>query len=510
MNAKLLAPGPGFSALVEYLTEGERALAVAKSPEVVTLLSAGAEMEAVASMNTRLGGDTARALQHFTLAWPPDETPSPEDILDAGRRAINELGYGPGHQNVIVIHDDSTSGHRHAHVLINRVHSETYKMHSPKLPMLTLDRLCRQLELDYGSAHSPGIFAVVGGTIVRRSRQQRGTERSTGAAIDGSLHQGYPSLQEWVKGSPSEELRTTLADDDASQADLHRTLGRFNLELREWKRGMVVVDKDHPTRAVPLSHIGVGLTAQLFIERFGLLEANRPDLVPETSYERSVKAENPDALRDEFEQRRAQWSQTNEGQAYALRLAEIRTDLTRRRRALRTERDKARRTAKMAKAEDMREPLIDLLYQLKLRELENEGMQLKALAKVDADATGRPERSYFHFRRGRSAPAGGGNRRPPNALYGENPNHLTPPMVEGYRDVPGPTGRDYFRDRVRAFVVERERVQVVSRDQRDLEAARDLARRHFGIELTAEGDQPFLRGAERAGITTRTRPQLTR
>jgi uncharacterized protein with PIN domain len=510
VNAKMLAPGPGFSALVEYLTEGERALAVAKSPEVVTLLSASAEMEAVASMNTSLGGETARALQHFTLAWPPDETPEATEILAAGQRAIDELGYGPGHQNIIVIHDDSSSGHRHAHVLINRVNSETYRMHSPHLPYLKLDRLCRQLELDFGTAHSPGIYGVVDGKIVRRSRGQRGTERPTGGAIDGSLHTGYPSLQAWVQGGPGAELRSILADDDTTQADVHRTLGRYNLELREWKRGLVVVDKDRPSRAVQLSRIGVGLTAFSFLERFGTLDHSRPAVEVESSYERSVRAENPDPLRDEYEQRRAEWSRTNDGQTYALRLAEIRTDFRRQRRAIRTERDQARRTARRAGNADTREALIDLVYQMRLRELDHEAMQQKARIKAEADAGGRPERTYFHFRRGRTASAGGGKSRPPNALYGAVPNLITPPMIDGYRDVPGPSGRDYFRDRVRAFVVEGERIQVVSREQRDLEAARDLARRHFGPELVAEGDQTFLRLAERTGVSTRPRMQITR
>ena len=60
----------------------------------------------------------------FSLGWHPEETPSREDMLKAGREALKVLGM-QDHQALMIAHTDTA--HPHLHIIVNRIHPETGK-----------------------------------------------------------------------------------------------------------------------------------------------------------------------------------------------------------------------------------------------------------------------------------------------------------------------------------------------------------------------------------------------
>lgn len=60
----------------------------------------------------------------FSLGWHPEETPSQEAMIEAGREALAVLKM-QDHQAVMIAHTDTA--HPHLHVIVNRVHPETGK-----------------------------------------------------------------------------------------------------------------------------------------------------------------------------------------------------------------------------------------------------------------------------------------------------------------------------------------------------------------------------------------------
>ena len=59
---------------------------------------------------------------HYVLSWAPDENPSRDEMMTATGDAMDRLGY-KGCQRRVVAHSDTD--HKHAHVIVCRVHPET-------------------------------------------------------------------------------------------------------------------------------------------------------------------------------------------------------------------------------------------------------------------------------------------------------------------------------------------------------------------------------------------------
>jgi hypothetical protein len=103
----------------------------------------------VAAINPRCND----AVFHYELAWPPGERPSRAEWVDCALYTLNQLGFKE-HQYVLVAHDDKK--HFHIHVMVNKVHPETYRAHTPTYSWLTLDGAVRHLEAKYGWSHTSG------------------------------------------------------------------------------------------------------------------------------------------------------------------------------------------------------------------------------------------------------------------------------------------------------------------------------------------------------------------
>ena len=233
-----------FRTLTRYLTEGvdpitgeivERG-AHLLSDNVLSLETAVAEMRSVAFENPRV----ADPVYHYQLCWRPGERPSQAQWEEAARKTITDLGFKE-HQFLVVAHDDRE--HFHVHVLINRIHPETYRAHYPGFSKRELDKSLREIEHAQGWKPSPGLYRwdVQLGHAVKNSREDMTAYREragVGRVAQKMEHfQDAESLEAYAKGAPAKELRDLLRQGGQDWQDVHMLLKNHGLELEKAEQG---------------------------------------------------------------------------------------------------------------------------------------------------------------------------------------------------------------------------------------------------------------------------------
>ena len=249
--------GSSFKRLLNYLTmerdpeTGKTLLRgdVVMSHNLVGIDTAAAEMKGVESLNPRCND----AVFHYELAWPPGERPSRAEWVDSALYTLNQLGFKE-HQYVLVAHDDKK--HFHIHAMVNKVHPETYRAHTPTYSWLTLDGAVRHLEAKYGWSHTlgPMRWDEASQQAVRMSRSERIALRSaqqqpTGAAAQYEHYHDEESLQTYVRREVAPHVRTLLTRQSASWEALHTLLAKFHLRMEKGESGgYTVLAIDHNLR----------------------------------------------------------------------------------------------------------------------------------------------------------------------------------------------------------------------------------------------------------------------
>jgi hypothetical protein len=249
--------GSSFKRLLNYLTKeldpetGKTLLRgdVVMSHNLVGIDTAAAEMKGVESLNSRCND----AVFHYELAWPPGERPSRAEWVDSALYTLNQLGFKE-HQYVLVAHDDKK--HFHIHAMVNKVHPETYRAHTPTYSWLTLDGAARRLEAKYGWSHTAGPMRwdEASQQAVRMSRSERIALRSaqqqpTGAAAQYEHYHDEDSLQTYVRREVAPHVRTLLTRQSASWEALHTLLAKFHLRMEKGEAGgYTVLAIDHTIR----------------------------------------------------------------------------------------------------------------------------------------------------------------------------------------------------------------------------------------------------------------------
>ena len=74
------------------------------------------------------GRKSENPVYHLSLSWVPGEQPSQAEMIEAGEKALEFLGFGE-HEALFAAHGDK--GHKHLHIVVNRIHPETGKTHNP-------------------------------------------------------------------------------------------------------------------------------------------------------------------------------------------------------------------------------------------------------------------------------------------------------------------------------------------------------------------------------------------
>jgi hypothetical protein len=246
-----------FRRLCKYLTE-ERDADTGKpylrgdavlSDNIAGLDTVAIQMEGIAFLNPRCKD----ALCHYELAWPPGERPTRPQWMDCASHTLNALGYRD-HQYMVVAHDDKK--HFHIHIMVNKVHPETFKAHTPYRNWLTLDAAMRVLEAKYGWAHTAGPtrWDEESKQAVRASRSERNALRTAGQQPKGAAakyehYHDEESLQTYMRREVAPLVRMLLTRQNISWEALHTFLAKYHLRIEKGESGgYTVLAVDHSIR----------------------------------------------------------------------------------------------------------------------------------------------------------------------------------------------------------------------------------------------------------------------
>ncbi|MFZ1829262.1 MAG: relaxase/mobilization nuclease domain-containing protein, partial [Candidatus Competibacteraceae bacterium] len=87
---------------------------------------------------------------HYSLAWHPEQEPTREAMIEAGRASLKTLEL-EGYQAVMVAHADEP--HKHLHIIVNRVHPDTGKMANIDFGKMRLSRWAEAYEKEHGKIY---------------------------------------------------------------------------------------------------------------------------------------------------------------------------------------------------------------------------------------------------------------------------------------------------------------------------------------------------------------------
>src|SRR5579875_5736 len=308
-----------FRALKEYLVRqrdpdtGELVSrgVVVLSPNLLSEETLQAEMRAVANENPRVEDP----VYHYQLCWQPGEQPTWAQWQSAAEKSLSALGFSE-HQYLIVAHADRE--HFHVHVMVNRVHPETYRAHYPEFSKRSLDRALREIEAEQGWKPSPGLYRWEPqlGRAIPVSREER--ER-TRALEGGAQHQtnrlehfsDTESLEAYAKGQPARALRELMKNPYTRWEHVHATLQQHGLEIEPGEKGGYVVraiDSDLRVKASAVfrdTFSGKANRARL-AEKLGAYEPAEPFVrvrEPEVSYQPRPRRRDSDERADRREER---------------------------------------------------------------------------------------------------------------------------------------------------------------------------------------------------------------
>jgi hypothetical protein len=181
-------------------------------------------------------------------------------LKESERRACEALGFAD-HQRVSVVHHDTD--HLHVHIAINRVYPRTAKVHSPSFSKLVLDRVCVELEADYGLQP------------VRHRERDRQAAHGAGAAVpcrrppDMERVSGLESLVGFVQRECAESFREAR-----SWPEVHDVAAVHGLRAQLRGNGLIFVAADGT--AVKASSVSRDLSKAVLERRLGPFEGAGP------------------------------------------------------------------------------------------------------------------------------------------------------------------------------------------------------------------------------------------
>jgi hypothetical protein len=180
---------------------------------------------------------------HYQLCWQPGERPTQRQWESAAKKTIQQLGFDE-HQYILGAHSDAE--HFHVHVMVNRVHPETYRAHYPQFSKRSLDKTLREIEAEQGWKHSHGLYRWDERTrqAVRNTPEQMRELRDYSVESRASQRAGKvqeyadtESLEVYVKGAPADHVQNLLQGNKATWQHLHSLLRHYGLELEKGDKG---------------------------------------------------------------------------------------------------------------------------------------------------------------------------------------------------------------------------------------------------------------------------------
>jgi hypothetical protein len=183
-------------------------------------------VDAVQAQNTRAG---SKRTYHLVVSLDPeDRRLEQKELQQIVESLVDTLGFSE-HQYIAVRHDDTE--HEHIHVAINKIHPETFRIHSPAWDHQKLFTGARALERELGL------------TPLRSRTRER--ERVPQRAADCEAHHGVESFARWAREKLRPALRTTAL---RGWDDVHDVCGRLGVVIRPHGNGLVFEDVDRGVR----------------------------------------------------------------------------------------------------------------------------------------------------------------------------------------------------------------------------------------------------------------------
>jgi hypothetical protein len=189
------------------------------------------EMQGLASMNVRCKDP----LYYCILSWPKGETPSRTQWHDATYHTLKSLGFSE-HQYIAVALKNRE--HSTVHIMVNRVHPETLKAHTPSWSYIALATAARELEAKYGWQSTRGIvrWDDVMQTVVRvlshpRSSYPGKVSLDTPPTAAPDLCSDRDKLLAYLRNNLATHVRRLLLRNNATWADLHSLFADHQLRF---------------------------------------------------------------------------------------------------------------------------------------------------------------------------------------------------------------------------------------------------------------------------------------
>ncbi len=234
-------------ATIRVVSSGSRRNLPTNDPQTAGLL-----MRATAAQSDRI----QKPVYHIALSFDPDDAVDRATMLRVADRLLRDLGLQE-HQALIVAHGDTR--HAHLHIMVNRVHPQTYRAWDPRHDFAQIERSLREQERELALRAVPGHHYRLDG----HEQPDRSQALTTG------------QLRRWARTGevPFDDLvRKVVRRDIAgarSWADLEARLRKHGLRIEPRGRGFVVTDGKESVKA---SSVAPGASRKNLEERFGMYE----------------------------------------------------------------------------------------------------------------------------------------------------------------------------------------------------------------------------------------------
>ena len=237
------------------------------------------------ALNTRT---TKEKTYHLIVSFRPEDAPrlTPDDYRAIEERFAAALGLAE-HQRHCGVHINTENVHMH--VAYNLIHPEKLTRVEPWRDYVARDKLCRELEKEYG-------------LVVDNGREKRPEKTLGSAAATVEAHSGRQSFE----GYAQEQASEIVAGLDSLQTweELHTLLAERGLVLQKRGAGLVIRNR-HGKQMTKASAADRALSLKKLEERFGRFAAADKEKMPESRVRYGAaplqKAPNRGELWEEFQ-----------------------------------------------------------------------------------------------------------------------------------------------------------------------------------------------------------------
>lgn len=239
------------------------------------------------ALNTRT---TQEKTYHLVVSFhPEDETRlTPEVFKAIEQRFADALGLSE-HQRHCGVHVNTEN--MHMHIAYNLIHPEKLTRVEPWRDYIKRDRLCRELEKEYG-------------LVIDNGRDQVQEQGLGDRAAAMEAHTGRQSFEGYTRDQG--EAILALLENARSWEDAHQSFSRYGLELKPRGAGLVVKNR-HGRHVVKASAMHRDLSLKKLEVRFGAFQQPRGEM-PESERRYNAaplqKAPNRNQLWQEFQEQR--------------------------------------------------------------------------------------------------------------------------------------------------------------------------------------------------------------